>query len=70
MNEALTTIVDTAQAAGAEGVWLLRGAKAAMVGLTFDGEAVQSLELAEPHELILIIRFPVGDGGEAGIESR
>jgi hypothetical protein len=55
---------------GADGIWLIRGVKAAAVFVAFDGETSQRLELNPPHEMIVILRFPAGDGGEAGIESR
>jgi Lar family restriction alleviation protein len=62
-------VAEQARAAGAEGVWLLRGAKVAGFGyLLADGEQATEMWLESPHELILLARFPTGDGGESGIE--
>lgn len=59
------------KAAGAEGVWMVRGATDACLAVWFtnnDDENATQLEPTPPHELIVLARFPAGDGREAGIE--
>lgn len=61
------------QAAGAEGIWLVRGAAGAMLAYSAPDEEgelrhMPALVLARPHETILIARFPAGDGRADGIE--
>lgn len=59
-------------AAGAEGVWLVRGTYRAMLAYSEATEDVilpaAPLQLSPPHELIVLARFPAGDGRAAGIE--
>lgn len=57
------------KAAGAEGVWVVRGAQS--VSLDFDADGTgnwQGIQLARPSEMVLVARFPVGDGREPGVE--
>src|SRR5262245_60041772 len=69
----IEALVAAARAAGAEGIWLLRGAGAAALEWT---DAIGSaagwtqLDIEPPHELIVLVRIPTGDGGEAGVEFR
>lgn len=71
---ALEQLIVAAQAAGADGLWLFRGLTAAVFALSFGDEATNAaqpaIEIAPPHELIVLIRFEVGDGGESGVEFR
>lgn len=56
--------------AGAEGVWMLRGAyeaSLAYVAAEDDADPLQ-VDLSPPHELIVLARFPAGDGRAPGIE--
>lgn len=65
----LQTMIREALAAGAEGVWLVSGADSAVFGYVPEGEGEPTdLYLDKPHELIAVMRFPVGDGREPGIE--
>ncbi len=70
---ALEQLVAAAKAAGADAAWLLRGAGAVAIEWSFipDGTSFEhSMLLAPPHELIILIRIPTGDGGERGVEVR
>lgn len=67
---ALEQLVAAAKEAGAECIWLLRGATAAALVYTDDGVTLPAIKIAPPHELVVVMRFPVGDGGEAGVEFR
>lgn len=81
-NPTLDQLADLVNEAGAEGVFIIRGAKNA--SLIYEPEDYQwpripgaeastnlslSLDVADAGILVLI-RFPVSDGGEAGIESK
>lgn len=69
----LEQLIAAAQAAGSAGLWLVRGASAAALEWSFvaDGTGFEhDMLLSPPHELIVLIRFPDGDGGESGIEFR
>lgn len=73
--EALEQLIAAAQAAGAGGMWLLRGATEAELHWTDEPDPdahlpFAQLRLTSPHELIVIIRFRDGDGGESGVEFR
>ncbi len=64
---------DLLDAAGAEGIWQLRGAGYAELRWAFAEiglwDASQERLLIEPpHETIMLVRFPTGDGREPGIE--
>ena len=63
-------VVRLAHAAGAEGIWLVRGASSAGITFTFADRTIDQVQLAPPHDLVVVLRFPAGDGGEAGMESR
>lgn len=70
---ALDQVAEMLKDLGAEGIWLIRGAAGAMLAYTApDGEGelqyAPALTLERPHERILLVRFPTGDGGEGGIE--
>jgi predicted DNA-binding WGR domain protein len=88
LTENLNQLANLANQAGAEGIWLLRGA--AYVSLSYVDKGVAeeldaalespafeellkkkliSLDLADAN-LIVVMRFPEGDGGEPGIESK
>jgi hypothetical protein len=83
LAEHLDELVDIANEIGAEGVWLVRGVKNACLTYTPAEEIKQSdipgvqasaslslsLDLADAG-VLAVIRFPVSDGREAGIESR
>lgn len=68
----LEEIVLAAVEAGAEGIWLIRGAQAAALALSLTpaDETQFNLVLEPPHGVIVLMRFPAGDGKEAGIEAR
>src|SRR5512145_1358357 len=54
--------------AGAHDVWVVR--KAATAQFHYTLEAVPGMSahpLRTPHELILVVRFPTGDGGTSGL---
>lgn len=79
-SEQLNNLTELANELGAEGVWLVRNAKDAhfLFGLKDLEQRVNpsttistsmSLDLAD-SDLFVIIRFPAGDGGEAGLEVR
>ncbi|MBX3058274.1 MAG: hypothetical protein KF770_17565 [Anaerolineae bacterium] len=64
--QALPAII---KAAGAEGVWLLRGAKSVVMGWVDNEEATDPLQIELANaEIVLLARFPVGDDKPAGIE--
>ncbi len=81
LAEHLEELTDIANEIGAEGIWLIRGARNATLTYTPEGTVEQpgipgvavtmnlnlSLELTDAGVLV-IIRFPAGDGREAGIE--
>lgn len=58
--------------AGAEGIWLIRGAHDASLLIVAPDEknAMYPVLLdIEDANIILIVRFPASDGGEEGIET-
>lgn len=74
LSEHLNKLTDLANKAGAEGIWLVRGAQNAV--LLYDaGDATDpandpiALEIADAS-IIMVARFPQSDGREPGIESR
>lgn len=74
-NWVLERVAEMLEAVGAEGVWLVRGAKEAVLRWQYSALEQwdilnEELWLEKPHELILVARFPAGDGGEAGIASQ
>lgn len=74
MSDDLERVTAAANAAGAEGIWLVRGVTHAMLMYLPQGQQEEnlnwsSLNLADT-ELLVLMRFPAGDGGEPGIEMR
>ena len=73
-QSALEQLIIAARVAGAKGTWLIRDAVGAALIWTDHAdtppEAWLSLMLEKPHELVILIRVPYGDGGEAGVEFR
>jgi hypothetical protein len=70
---ALAQIAEMLKSLGAEGIWLIRGAKEAHLKyyrLPIDPAESNTfwVRLERPMERILLIRLPAGDGGEDGIE--
>lgn len=69
---ALAQIAEMLKALGAEGIWLLRGAGEAQLKYRFgnwrENDMAAEIALEPPNERLMLIRFPTGDGGEAGIE--
>lgn len=66
-------LVSLANRMGAEGVFLVRGASSAALRVGWPEMPMADsplLELGEPHRLVVVMRFPAGDGGVAGVESR
>lgn len=71
LAERLEGLVDAANDIGAEGIWIIRGAKHPRL-LYFARETAENdtpinLDFA-PGEILVVMRFPQGDGGQAGIE--
>lgn len=75
----LDHLTDLATAAGAEGIWFIRGAEDPYLiytpaeGWAADDDKFIHLSLRfdiATAGILAIIRFPRGDGGEPGIESR
>lgn len=66
----LKTAIEYLQRAGAEGIWLVRGTKHAALGYLVEetDRDPLSIQIAPPHELIVVARFPAGDDKPAGIE--
>lgn len=85
MKKQLDQLTILAAAAGAEGIWLIRGADNAAVKfnwphaaeplyLPVEGAKINTkfgftLDIADA-ELLVIMRFPAGDGGDPGVEAR
>lgn len=79
-SKELKMLTDLANQVGAEGIWLIRGAKDARLVYTPEGETIQpeiplirtnlslSLNIADTG-IIVLMRLP-SDDGEPGIESR
>jgi hypothetical protein len=81
----LDDLIEAANQAGAEGAWIIRGSNKVKVKTTWPkeerpkyqpgetdasiGEMGFFLDLA-PAGVVVVMRFPAGDGGEPGIESR
>jgi hypothetical protein len=66
----LNMLTRVAQSAGAEGIFLIRGAENASLKYELPGD-LAPLEMALANApLLLVIRFPAGDGGEPGVEHR
>jgi hypothetical protein len=71
-------LLAAAQAAGAEGTWIVRGATGATLlytDATPPGDVMEwpgwpGLELTPPHQVIVLMRIPASDGGPDGIEFR
>lgn len=64
----LEAALDLLRIAGAEGIWIIRGAEAAILHFAPTGVEGLGLSLEPPHEMIILVRFPTGDGGQPGIE--
>lgn len=77
--EILTTVANDA---GADGIWLIRGADYASMRCVWPrdwkgwqpysstDELGTTLVIEQPHELIVLIRFPINDGQGEGVEHR
>lgn len=73
LTERLEGLADAANDIGAEGIWFIRGAHHPRL-LYYARESSENdtpinLDIA-PGEILVVMRFPAGDGGQAGIESR
>lgn len=68
-NNNLEDAIAALQAAGAEGIWIIRGIEAASLEYVPDGSGSQTLTPA-PCEMVILVRFSPGDGGEPGVEYR
>lgn len=67
----LDDLVESARQAGAEGIWVVRGAQRVALLYAFDVHDVAPvLQVSPPHEVIVLLRFAAGDGGESGVEYR
>lgn len=67
-------VVELLKVAGAEGIWMVR-TDAAYVALEWAHKKISlwddvkpKIKLESPHERIMLVRFPAGDGGESGVE--
>ena len=70
LAENLAETCDILNEIGAAGIWILRGAIAPGLAFSLPGyEAPVYLDIADAG-LLLVARFPAGDGGEPGIETR
>lgn len=74
-KESLERMIAAARTAGAEGIFVLRDAYFARLEFVVDTSgdlepSVAGINFAQPHELIFVARFALGDGGQAGIEFR
>ena len=59
-----------ANAQGADGVFVLRGATGiALSYVDIADDSMHGIELTHPSEMVVLIRFPGGDGRPAGIEN-
>lgn len=63
-------VASLAKEAGAEGVWIIRGDNLeAVLGFApSPTEELRHMYLERPCQMVLLARFPAGDGKEAGIE--
>lgn len=74
-KDTLKQLTDLADKLGAEGIWIIRGATVAGLAFSFDepnedrDPALQMLHIAEPHEMIVLLRFEQTDGGAGGVEN-
>jgi hypothetical protein len=82
-EDMITQLTGLACSLGAQGVWIVRGAKLAGLAFSFEDleggdrqgnggvtqPPMQMLQLAEPHELIIVMRFERSDGKPDGIEN-
>jgi hypothetical protein len=79
--ERLRELTNLAKDLGARDIWILRGATLAKLIYSFDPDSKPEtvltsddfngmINLKAPHELVVIIGFPVNDGWEVGIEKR
>lgn len=68
----LNALTHHAKLLGVEGTWLVRGGGAARLTLTYLHQGKEQeidLNFAE-SELVIVMRFPQGDGKESGVEFR
>lgn len=74
LSKQLDELTRLANQAGAEGLWIIRGATDAVLLYSLDDGSDPAsdpvvLDIADA-ELLILMRFSAGDGGEPGIESR
>jgi hypothetical protein len=83
-SEKVQHLVDLANGLGAQGIWLVRGGLDAQMRFTWPDvepqkQSGQGLTITSGFgftfgiadaDLIIVMRFPVGDGGPKGVESR
>jgi len=69
LAENLAETCDILNEIGADGIWLLRGVEDVDVTFTYPNGEPLTMRLADAG-LFLVARFPSGDGGEPGIETR
>ena len=76
-QKALQQALALAKVAGAAEILVLRGAMGVILNYSFDPEAqftsdpslYVDFEVTPPHELVIVLRFPLSDGGEEGRQS-
>lgn len=66
----LEQLAELANKAGAEGVWVVRGAKVPTLMYSTEHSVTPVILDVEEAGVLVLIRFPVGDGREEGIESK
>ena len=69
LAQALINFGKVCRQLGAEGAWIVRGASVASLHLKFHDQPEMILAIEPPHPTIMLIVFPVRDGGEPGIET-
>lgn len=68
----LEQVAEMLRSLGADGIWMVRGTEFAELLYTTLPDTLGfsdfSLRPERPHPRLMLVRFPTGDGGEAGIE--
>jgi len=71
LSRNLDLIAAMANKAGAEGIFIIRGASEPILGFTIaDGPDHRSKMALAEADVLLVMRFPEGDGGQPGVEQK